>query len=160
MGPCVLLLLLGQLLGPSWGQLTGEECLAQFEKGREDFILEADESVKDGAEFLSSPKLERYKDCVSACCKEPKCNVAFMEAGDGEGLVKSCFLFNCMYMQKYVCRFVRKKGYLNYIQNTIYDNYLAEDLSPGEGATIPACRDWPPPHPLVDEGEPYLLGSL
>ncbi|KAM9341328.1 kunitz-type protease inhibitor 1a [Symphorus nematophorus] len=126
LGACLLLFLLF-LLDFTHGQAVGEECLAQFKSGREDFILDADESVKDGATFLSSPKLDRYKDCVSACCKEPKCNVAFMEKGAEEGLVNSCFLFDCLYKKKYACRFVRKKGYMSYILESVYDSYLAVD---------------------------------
>lgn len=124
--------LLSQLLFLSFtlGQEFGEQCLAQFKAGREDFILDADESVKDGATFISSPKVDRYKDCVRSCCKDPKCNVAFMENGAEEGLIKSCFLFNCLYKKKYTCRFVRKKGYINYFLDSVYDNAIAE----GDGA--------------------------
>lgn len=135
LGSALLVLVL--LLDSICGQLTGEECLAQFKKGRDDFILDADESVKDGATFISSPKLDRYKDCVSACCKEPKCNVAFMERGAEEGLVNSCFLFDCLYKKKYVCRFVRKKGYMNYILDSVYESYLSVDAPPSKTATLP-----------------------
>ena len=130
LGACLLLLVF--LLDFTHGQAVGEECLAQFKTGREDFILDADESVKDGATFISSPKLDRYRDCVTACCKEPRCNVAFMERGDEEGLVKSCFLFDCLYKQKYVCRFVRKKGYMNYILDSVYESYLSVDVPPSK----------------------------
>lgn len=128
-GASVLLILL--LFGSSSGQ-AGEECLAQFRAGQEDFILDADESVKDGATFISSPKLDRYKDCVSACCKEPRCNVAFMEKGAEEGLANSCFLFDCLYKKKYVCRFVRKKGFMNFILDSVYDSYLQVDVPPSK----------------------------
>lgn len=130
------LLLLMLFVDSTGGQGTGAECLDKFKSGREDFVLDADESVNDGATFISSPKLERYKDCVVACCKEPKCNVAFMERGDEEGLVKSCFLFDCLYKQKYACRFVRKKGYISYILDSVYDSYLAVDIPPSKIKTI------------------------
>ncbi|XP_041809444.1 kunitz-type protease inhibitor 1a [Chelmon rostratus] len=138
LGSALLVLVL--LLDSICGQLTGEECLAQFKKGRDDFILDADESVKDGATFISSPKLDRYKDCVSACCKEPKCNVAFMERGAEEGLVNSCFLFDCLYKKKYVCRFVRKKGYMNYILDSVYESYLSVDAPPNESDRPPVAN--------------------
>ncbi|KAI3367842.1 hypothetical protein L3Q82_026664 [Scortum barcoo] len=138
-GQCALLLLL-LLLDSSCGQRVGEDCLAGFKAGREDFILDADESVKDGATFISSPKLDRYRDCVSACCKEPKCNVAFMEKGDGEGLINSCFLFDCLYKKKYVCRFVRKKGYMSYILDSVYESYLEEDTPPNESDRPPVAN--------------------
>lgn len=123
-------------------QVTGEECLAQFRKGQEDFILDTDVSVKAGATFLSSPKLTSYKDCVSACCKEPRCNVAFMERGDKEGLVNACFLFDCLYKKKNACRFVKKKGYMNYIQSD-YDSYLEVDVPPNEDDRPPSADGGP-----------------
>lgn len=135
LGACALLLLV-LLLDSTSGQEVGEECLASFKEGRKDFILDADESVKDGATFISSPKLDRYKDCVSACCKEPKCNVAFMEKGAEEGLVSSCFLFDCLYKKKYVCRFVRKKGYMSYILDSVHESYLAVDALPSKTKTL------------------------
>ena len=119
-----VLLLLGFLLDSVCGQVTGEECFNQFKKGPEDFVLDVDESVQDGATYISSPKLERYRDCVSACCKEPKCNVAVMEKGEEEGSVSSCFLFDCLYKKKYACRFVKKKGYMSYFLDSVYDGYL------------------------------------
>ncbi|XP_034531484.1 kunitz-type protease inhibitor 1a [Notolabrus celidotus] len=128
-GASVVLLLL--FLGSTSGQI-GEECLDRFKPGQDDFILDADESVKDGATFISSPKLGRYKDCVSACCKDSRCNVAFMERGADEGLVNSCFLFDCLYKKKYVCRFVRKKGYMNYILDSVYESYLQVDVPPND----------------------------
>ncbi|XP_040916903.1 kunitz-type protease inhibitor 1a [Toxotes jaculatrix] len=134
------LLLFMLFLDSTGGQQFGEQCLAKFKNGREDFVLDADESVKDGATFISSPKLDRYKDCVTACCKEPRCNVALMERGDEEGLVSSCFLFDCLYKQKYACRFVRKKGYINYILDSVYDSYLAVDLPPNESDHPPVAN--------------------
>lgn len=122
------------------GQKTGEECLNQFKNGKEDFVLDADESVKDGATFLSSPKLDRYKDCVVSCCKDPKCNVAFMERGEEEGSIKSCFLFDRLYKKKYACRFVRKKGYVNYILDSVYDSYLEVDVPSNENDHPPVAN--------------------
>lgn len=113
-------------------QNFGEQCLEKYKRGRENFILDADESVKDGATFIASPKVERYKDCVRSCCKDPKCNVAFMENGDEEGTIKSCFLFDCLYKKKYVCRFVRKKGFINYILDTVYESDLAANIAPSK----------------------------
>ncbi|XP_069008093.1 kunitz-type protease inhibitor 1a [Embiotoca jacksoni] len=120
---CALLLLVF-LVNCATGQQFEDQCSVQFKKGREDFVLDADESVKDGATFISSPKLDRFRDCVAACCKEPRCNVAFMEKGAEDGLVSSCFLFDCLYKKKYACRFVRKKGYMSYILDSLYKNHL------------------------------------
>ncbi|XP_031702830.1 kunitz-type protease inhibitor 1a isoform X3 [Anarrhichthys ocellatus] len=135
-GACALLLLV--LLDSTCGQL-GETCIARFKKGQEDFVLDVDDSVKDGATFISSPNLHRSKDCVASCCKEPKCNVAFMERGAEEGRVNSCFLFDCLYKKKYACRFVRKTGYINYILDSVYESHLAVDVSQNEGDQPPVA---------------------
>ncbi|KAA8582323.1 hypothetical protein FQN60_009063 [Etheostoma spectabile] len=134
------LVLLVLLLDSTSGQESGQACLEQFKEGREDFVLDADDSVKDGATFISSPKLDRYKDCVNACCKEPKCNVAFMERGDGEGLISSCFLFDCLYKKKYACRFVRKQGYMTYILDSVYESYLKVDAPPDDADRPPVAN--------------------
>lgn len=115
--------------------------MEEFKRGRDDFILETDESVQHGAKFVASPGVERYKDCVRSCCKDPNCNVAFMESGAEEGLIKSCFLFDCLYNKKYVCRFVRKKGYISYIRDAVYESYLAVD------------------DPSVSKSSPYFISA-
>lgn len=135
-----LLLLVSYILDSTCGQDTGESCFARFKPGRADFILDADESVKDGATFISKPDLGRSRDCVNACCKEPKCNVAFMESGAEDGTVKSCFLFDCLYKQKYVCRFVKKKGYKSYIQDSVYESYLEVDAAPNDHDRPPVAN--------------------
>ncbi|KAM3871345.1 kunitz-type protease inhibitor 1a [Diretmus argenteus] len=131
-----LLLLLLQVVAQDFG----EQCLAKFKRGREDFILDADDSVKDGATFIASPKVGRYRDCVVSCCKDPRCNVAFMERGSEEGLIGSCFLFDCLYKKKYVCRFVRKKGYINYILDSVYESDLAVEEHHNEDDRPPVAN--------------------
>ncbi|KAM4625065.1 kunitz-type protease inhibitor 1a isoform 1-T2 [Polymixia lowei] len=134
------LVLLQLFLVCTSGQDFGEQCLAKYKKGREDFILDADESVNGGATFIASPKVGGYKDCVRSCCKDPRCNVAFMESGTDEGLINSCFLFDCLYKKRYVCRFVRKKGYMNYILDSLYESNLAVDAAPGEDDRPPVAN--------------------
>ncbi|XP_013768725.1 kunitz-type protease inhibitor 1a [Pundamilia nyererei] len=140
-GACALLLLL--LVVTTAGQQVGEECLAQFEKGRDDFVLDADGSVKDGATFISSPKLYRHKDCVQACCKDSRCNVAFMEEGEEGGTISSCFLFDCLYKQKYVCHFVGKKGYDSYIHKNIFSRYHVNHPDPDTDDRRPVADGGP-----------------
>ncbi|CAL8286171.1 unnamed protein product [Lota lota] len=137
-GPISLLILILTFLAD--GQDVGEECLAKYKQGRVDFILDADGSVKDGATFISAPKVERYKDCVLSCCKDPKCNVAFMERGDENGLIKSCYLFDCLYKKKYVCRFVKKTGYFNYFRNSVYESDLAVEYNPDQEDKPPVAN--------------------
>ncbi|KAJ3613446.1 hypothetical protein NHX12_019695 [Muraenolepis orangiensis] len=118
----------------------GEQCFARFKHGRQDFILDTEGSVKDGATYLSSPKVVRYKDCIQSCCKDSKCNVAFMESGAEEGLGKSCSLFDCLYKKKYVCRFVRKTGYINYFLDSVYDSDLAMETNPDQEDSPPVAN--------------------
>ncbi|XP_029973449.1 kunitz-type protease inhibitor 1a [Salarias fasciatus] len=159
-GACALQLQLALLLllGSIQAQESPEDCMARFRPGREDFVLDADESVKDGATFLSSPRLERYRDCIGACCKDQKCNVAFMERGAEEGSIRSCFLFNCLYKQKPACRFVRKKGYLNYMLDSVYDFYLdVEDPKP-ESDRPPVANGGP--DRVVQPQETFTLNGV
>ncbi|XP_068607876.1 kunitz-type protease inhibitor 1a [Brachionichthys hirsutus] len=125
-------LLLALLLDSARCQDDGEECLARFKMGRENFILDTEESVKDGATFVSSPALNTDQDCVRACCKDARCNVAFMERGAEEGSVNSCYLFDCLKMSKYVCRFASKRGYINYFGGSVYQKYISMDVPPNE----------------------------
>uniref|UniRef100_A0AAV2JII7 BPTI/Kunitz inhibitor domain-containing protein n=1 Tax=Knipowitschia caucasica TaxID=637954 RepID=A0AAV2JII7_KNICA len=65
------------------------------------------------------------------------CNVAFMDSRGGEeGLIKSCFLFDCLYKKKYVCRFVKKKGFINYILDSMYESHLQRVL-PQDNSDFP-----------------------
>ncbi|XP_037343151.2 kunitz-type protease inhibitor 1a isoform X1 [Pungitius pungitius] len=141
--PLPLLLLLLLLLDASRAQDTGATCLARFQSGRDDFVLDTEESVKDGATFISSPALSRQRDCVASCCKEPRCNAAFMERGDEEGAVESCFLFDCVYNKKYVCNIVRKTGYVSFILDSVYERYLEEHAKPSDPDRPPVANGGP-----------------
>ncbi|XP_029454448.1 kunitz-type protease inhibitor 1 isoform X2 [Rhinatrema bivittatum] len=118
----------------------GEACLNSFTKGMPNFILDLDDSVKSGATFLGSSPVHRGKDCVRACCKTPTCNLALAEqATEGEDLIKTCFLMNCLYEQSFVCKFARKDGFLNYVKQEVYDTYVAE-REPTDGDRPPIAR--------------------
>lgn len=133
----VALLFLAGFLRFTAGQTYAETCLTKFENGKDNFVLDTDDSVKEGATFLSSPKVDKYRDCVISCCKDPRCNVALMERGDEEGSIKSCFLFDCLYKMKFACRFVQKSGYFNYILESVYDEYLKIDAPSAEKSDRP-----------------------
>ncbi|XP_068109481.1 kunitz-type protease inhibitor 1 isoform X2 [Hyperolius riggenbachi] len=106
-------------------ELHGQACLDNFTKGKSNFVLELNESVSSGATFLSSPSLDRDRDCLEACCRTPGCNLALVEVVHGQdNLVNSCFLLNCLYKQDFVCKFVRKEGYLSYVRLDVSDKYL------------------------------------
>ncbi|XP_043088290.1 kunitz-type protease inhibitor 1a isoform X2 [Puntigrus tetrazona] len=100
------------------------KCMDRFSVGKEDFVLDVDDSVKDGATFLSSPQASRPADCVLACCNDPNCNLVLIEHGEDPKSISSCFIFNCLYKQKKVCHFVRKKGFSNYVLKSVFEDYV------------------------------------
>ncbi|XP_072342240.1 kunitz-type protease inhibitor 1-like isoform X2 [Scyliorhinus torazame] len=123
------------LLSPALSQLdpssAHHQCLQQYRLGRDDFVLDTDDSVAAGATFLGAPNATRARDCVSLCCRTRGCNVVLLEDLKQQSqrepmlrLVKGCFLFNCLYNQVYVCRFFRREGYSNFIQGTVYEDYI------------------------------------
>ncbi|CAM4642360.1 unnamed protein product [Leuciscus chuanchicus] len=116
-------------VSPSEAQDQGKPCMDRFSNGKEDFVLNTDESVKEGATFLSSPRVTRAEDCVQACCNDPNCNLALMEHGQDPKSITSCFIFNCLYKQTKVCRFVRKKGFSNYLLKPVFKDYLEQKVS-------------------------------
>ncbi|XP_016318283.1 kunitz-type protease inhibitor 1b [Sinocyclocheilus anshuiensis] len=108
------------------------QCVQPFRHGREDFVLDTEESIEDGAVFLSNPSVAHRNACIAACCRDPRCNLALIEDGYEKGPNNSCFLFNCLYKQKYVCRFIQKKGFTNYILDSVYEYYLNGRKSAGK----------------------------
>lgn len=101
-----------------------DNCVQTFTLGREDFVLDTEEAIEDGAVFLSNPSVANRDACIATCCRDPKCNLALIEDGHEKGSNSSCFLFNCLYKQKYVCRFIQKKGFTNYLLDSVYEHYL------------------------------------
>ncbi|XP_073683065.1 kunitz-type protease inhibitor 1a isoform X1 [Garra rufa] len=120
------------------------ECMDKFSLGKEDFVLDVDESVKEGATFLSSPRVSRTQDCVQACCNDPNCNLALIEHGEDSKSTTSCFIFNCLYKQKKVCRFVRKDGFSNYLLISVFKDYLEQKTSDYVVQQVPEVEDKPP----------------
>ncbi|XP_076835019.1 kunitz-type protease inhibitor 1a isoform X2 [Brachyhypopomus gauderio] len=123
-------------------QVSEEQCSNTFRQGKDDFVLDTDESVKEGATFIASPQVTRAKECVAACCNNPECNLALMESGDEDGLIKSCFIFNCLYKKLKVCQFARKKGFKNYVLNSVFGNPL-EEQTPKEEDLPPVAKAGP-----------------
>ncbi|KAM6461093.1 kunitz-type protease inhibitor 1 [Liasis olivaceus] len=126
------------------GASFGEICLAQFTAGVPEFVLDTGASVQNGATFLGSPPLESGRDCVRACCKNPGCNLALVEqrpGGESEG-IQSCFLFNCLYDQAFVCRFAKKDGFLNYVRREVYDAYVTMRNRGDRDDEPPKAKAW------------------
>nr|AAI52671.1 Spint1a protein [Danio rerio] len=119
-----LLLFLHQ--SPSAAQEEDKLCKDKFSVGKEDFVLNTDESVKEGATFLGSPQVSKPEDCVLACCNDPNCNLALMEHREDPKSINTCFIINCLYKQKKVCHFVRKKGFTNYLRKSVFSDYLEQ----------------------------------
>ncbi|XP_033001352.1 kunitz-type protease inhibitor 1 isoform X2 [Lacerta agilis] len=127
------------------GVSFGDRCQAHFTAGLPEFVLDTDASVENGATFLSSPSVERGRDCVRACCKHPQCNLALVEkipGGDEEDGIHSCFLLDCLYEQAFVCKFARKDGFLNYVKKEVYEAYVAMREKGHRDDRPPVARAW------------------
>uniref|UniRef100_A0A8C2L3W6 Kunitz-type protease inhibitor 1-like n=1 Tax=Cyprinus carpio TaxID=7962 RepID=A0A8C2L3W6_CYPCA len=109
-----------------------DNCVQTFTLGREDFVLDTEESIKDGAVFLHNSSVSHRDACIAACCEDPRCNLALIEDGNEKGSKNSCYLFNCLYKNKYVCRFIKKQGFTNYILHSVYEYYLNGRKSGGK----------------------------
>lgn len=127
--------LLHIFMGSAQAQSVGEQCLPTFKQGKKNFVLDVEESLKDGATFISSPPVTGINDCIVSCCKHRYCNLALIENGKAEGSLNSCYLFNCLYKQKKVCRFVRKDGFSNYVLASVFGNDL-DDVVPGKSTGL------------------------
>ncbi|XP_026147391.1 kunitz-type protease inhibitor 1b [Carassius auratus] len=131
---CFLFVALAFILGVHGGETSSApgQCVKSFREGREDFVLDTVESIEDGAVFLSNRSVAHRNACIAACCREPICNLALVEDEREKGSNYSCFLFNCLYKQKYVCRFIQKKRFRNYILDSVYDYFLSGRKSDGK----------------------------
>ncbi|XP_040414083.1 kunitz-type protease inhibitor 1 isoform X4 [Cygnus olor] len=135
----------------------GETCLEDFTVGMPGLVLDTDASVQNGATFLSSPMVHRGRDCMRACCKDPACNLALVEQvpNSGEDDIQGCFLLNCLYEHTFVCRFVRKVGFLNFLKKDVYDAYEAMQKHGSNDDRPPIARIGRDMR--VQPGEPVML---
>lgn len=83
-----------------------------------DAIIRTKDSLAAGASFLTAPAAVRdWRQCVAACCSEPRCSVAVVElprrpAPPAAAL--GCYLFNCTARGRSVCKFALHRGYSSY----------------------------------------------
>ncbi|KAK2114494.1 Low-density lipoprotein receptor- protein 11 [Saguinus oedipus] len=83
-----------------------------------DAIIRTKDSLAAGASFLRAPAAVRgWRQCVAACCSEPRCSVAVVElprrpAPPAAAL--GCYLFNCTAHGRSVCKFALHRGYSSY----------------------------------------------
>lgn len=122
----VFLLLIPAVCGAgTQSDTSGQEqkCEKKFISGREGFVLDTEESISDGATFLANPNVSHTDKCIAACCGDARCNLALVEAVKEQEFV-NCFLFDCLYKQRYACRFIKNANFNSYIQDSVYEHYL------------------------------------
>lgn len=86
---------------------------------RPDAIIRTKDSIAAGASFLRAPAAVRdSRQCVAACCSEPRCSVAVVELPrrpEGPAAAElRCYLFNCTVHGRSVCKFAPHRGYSSY----------------------------------------------
>ncbi|XP_028858582.1 kunitz-type protease inhibitor 1-like [Denticeps clupeoides] len=113
-----LLLLLLLLLAVAQVSSSDPSCAADFREGKADFFLDTSDSINAGAALLAG---FNAMDCVAACCDHPRCSVALSDLRDAAG---GCFLFDCLYKERFVCNFARKEGFVSYVKASVYARFL------------------------------------
>lgn len=83
-----------------------------------DAIIRTKDSIAAGASFLRAPAAVRdWRQCVAACCSEPRCSVAVVELPRWPATAATalgCYLFNCTVRGRSVCKFAMHRGYSSY----------------------------------------------
>lgn len=129
--PALFLLLLLQsrlsVAGPEDSD-DAPACDDGFRSGQSDFVLDAVDAVHEGAVLLATAHVPSESDCQHLCCQNPRCNLVLLEPPAAED-TRRCALFDCVYRNRFVCRFVNQEGYESYIRGTVYQKYLQ---GPGE----------------------------
>lgn len=130
----ILLLLLLLLLGPA-AAMQDADCGGAFRAGKENFVLDAEDAVREGAAFLSTAHVRSAQDCERVCCEDARCNLALLEpsgAAAPETDNATCVLFNCVHRNRFVCRFVNQAGYRSFIRESVFLKHLRGPQSEGE----------------------------
>lgn len=99
----------------------------QFRPGRENFVLDAEDAVGEGAAPLATAHVRDADACQRACCEDARCNLALLEpprAPQAEGTNVTCVLFNCVHRNRFVCRFVTHVGYRSFIRESVFRKHL------------------------------------
>uniref|UniRef100_A0A3Q1FP07 Kunitz-type protease inhibitor 1-like n=1 Tax=Acanthochromis polyacanthus TaxID=80966 RepID=A0A3Q1FP07_9TELE len=117
--PFLLFLLLLQLRPGE----AAEDCDASFRSGEDNFVLDTEDAVKEGAAPLATAHVQSPEECRSACCSNLRCNLALLEPCDSKENC-TCVLFSCVHRNRFVCRFVNQVGYQSYIRETVFEKYL------------------------------------
>lgn len=98
-----------------------------FRPGRENFVLDVEDAVSEGAALLATAHVQDADACRRACCEEARCNLALLEPTQlpqAEVGNATCALFNCVHRNRFVCRFVTKAGYRSFIRESVFQKHL------------------------------------
>ncbi|XP_069544172.1 kunitz-type protease inhibitor 1b isoform X1 [Brachyistius frenatus] len=109
--------------------LTGgaaENCSETFRSGQDNFVLDAEDAVKEGAALLATAHVHSPVECKRACCVDPRCDLALLEPRRTAAVEqnRTCSLFSCIHRNRFVCRFVNQAGYQTYIQESVFQKHL------------------------------------
>ncbi|XP_029282172.1 LOW QUALITY PROTEIN: kunitz-type protease inhibitor 1-like [Cottoperca gobio] len=154
----LLLLLLLPFVRPT-GAAEDADCSGAFRAGPENFVLDTEDAVKEGAALLTTAHVRSEEACISACCGNPRCNLALLEPrGTAAAGNHTCDLFNCVHNNRFVCRFVNQAGYLSFIRDTEFMQHL-QGPQHGAGEQAPpiaiAGRDV-----IVQPGDEVTLNGI
>ncbi|XP_064148147.1 low-density lipoprotein receptor-related protein 11 isoform X2 [Loxodonta africana] len=120
-----------------------------------DAIIRTKDSLAAGASFLRAPAaVWGWRQCVAACCAEPRCSVAVVELPRRPASAPAalgCYLFNCTARGRSVCKFAPHRGYSSYSLSR------AAQAEPGAlTAGAPAAAAAAAASPPLDNDEPPL----
>ncbi|XP_036623311.1 low-density lipoprotein receptor-related protein 11 isoform X2 [Trichosurus vulpecula] len=98
-----------------------------------DSIIRTKDSLGAGATFLTAPAAVRdWQQCVAACCAEPLCTVAVVELPQPQASGDlNCYLFNCTYRGRNVCKFSLHRGYNSYSLSPTTESHRNITSRPG-----------------------------
>ncbi|XP_044024129.1 kunitz-type protease inhibitor 1-like isoform X1 [Siniperca chuatsi] len=153
------LLLLLPLLRPA-GAAEDAHCGGTFRAGHEDFVLDTKYAVKAGAALLATTHVHSAEACERACCGDPQCNLALLEPRDTGAAAaenRTCVLFNCIYRNRFACRFVNEAGYLSYIRQAVFLKHLQGPEGSGKQAPPIAITS---PDVIVQPGATVTLSGI
>lgn len=133
------LFLLFLLLRPA-GAAHDADCSVPFRPGTDNFVLDTEDAVSEGAALLATTHVRSVHDCERVCCEDPRCNLVLLETHDsGAADNQTCVLFNCVHRNRFVCRFVNQVGYRSFIRESVFLKHL-RGPQPGESRSVPANR--------------------
>lgn len=111
------------------------QCNGDFRSGPEDFVLDSEDAVMEGAAILDSAQVPSADACQGLCCERARCNLALLDLrsrGAEDARNFTCVLFNCIHRNRFVCRFVNLVGYRSFIRQSVFLKHLQGPSGDGE----------------------------